>query len=158
MEIEEEDWIAYVKRSTREAQEQMKKANVPCWIETHRRMKWRMVMRLASLPEEWWSRKTAEWNPGLDNSIKTNSSVGRPRTRWEDEINEFIKTEETEDSKGHELKKQRHMATASKAAKRMESKRRRIRKKQQRQEELKTNRIESKRENICEERQQRNVG
>ena len=52
MEIEEEDWIKYIKRSTREAEEQMKKANIPCWIETHRRLKWRMAMRIASLREE----------------------------------------------------------------------------------------------------------
>ena len=64
-------WIEYIKRSTREAEEQMKKANIPCWIEARRRMKWIMAMRIASLPEEKWSRKTAEWNPGLDNCIKT---------------------------------------------------------------------------------------
>ena len=61
-------------------------------------------MRTASLSEGWWSRKTAEWNPGLDNCIKTNRSVGRPRKRWEDEINEFIQTEETEEYRGNDLK------------------------------------------------------
>ena len=72
----------------------MKKANIPCWIETHRRMKWR-----------WrWSTKAAEWNPGLDNCIKINRSVRSQRKRWEDEINEFIKTNETEESKGNDLK------------------------------------------------------
>ena len=104
MEIEEEDGIEYLKRSTREAEEQMKKANIPCWIETHRRMKWRMAMRTASLSEEWWSRKTAEWNPGLDNCIKTNRLVVRPRKSWEHEINEFIQTEETEEYRGNVLK------------------------------------------------------
>ena len=103
MEIEEEDWIEYIKRSTRKAEEQMKKANIPCWIETHRWMKWRMAMRIASLPEERWLRITAEWNPGIDNCIKTNRSVGRQRKGWEDEINEFIQTEETAESKGNDL-------------------------------------------------------
>ena len=79
METEEEDWIEYIKRSAREAREQMKKANIPCWIESHRMMKWRMAMRIASLPEERWSRKAAEWNPGLDSCIKTNRPVERPR-------------------------------------------------------------------------------
>ena len=32
MEIEEEDWIEYIKKSTREAEKQMKKANIPWWI------------------------------------------------------------------------------------------------------------------------------
>ena len=38
-EIEEEDWIEYMKRSTATAVEKMKAAKIPCWIETHRRMK-----------------------------------------------------------------------------------------------------------------------
>ena len=61
-------------------------------------------MRIASLPEERWTSKIIEWNPGLDNKIKTNRSVGRPRKRWEDDINEFLKPEETEDAKGNDLK------------------------------------------------------
>ena len=61
-------------------------------------------MRTASLSEGWWSRKIAEWNPGLDNCIKTNRLVGRPRKRWEDEINEFIQTEETEEYRGNDPK------------------------------------------------------
>ena len=32
----EEDWIEYIKRSTKEAEEYMEKQKVPCWIETHR--------------------------------------------------------------------------------------------------------------------------
>ena len=38
-EIEEEDWIEDMKRSTRLAEEKMRAANVPCWIETHKKMK-----------------------------------------------------------------------------------------------------------------------
>ena len=49
MEIGKEDWIEYIKRSKREAEEQMLKTQIPCWIETHRRMEWRIAMRTASL-------------------------------------------------------------------------------------------------------------
>ena len=44
----EEDWIQYIHRSTAAAVERMKAANIPCWIVTHRRMKWRLAMRIAS--------------------------------------------------------------------------------------------------------------
>ena len=60
----EEDWIEYIKRSTKEAEEHMKKMKIPCWIETHRRLKWRMARRIVSLPEEWWTKKNlrlASW-------------------------------------------------------------------------------------------------
>ena len=38
-EIHEEEWIECVKRSTATAVERMKAGKIPCWIETHRRMK-----------------------------------------------------------------------------------------------------------------------
>ena len=53
----EENWIEYIKRSTKEAEEYMKKMKIPCWIETQRRMKWRMGRRIASLPTR---RKTVD--------------------------------------------------------------------------------------------------
>ena len=101
---EEEEWIELIQRSTKEAEEHMKKTNIPCWIETHRRMKWRMAVRIASLPQERWTSKITEWNSGLDNKIKTNRSDGRPRKRWEDEINEQLRQEETAEAKGSDLK------------------------------------------------------
>ena len=77
MEIEEEEWIEHIRRSTREAEEQMKKANIPYWIEAHRKMKRRLAMRTASLLEERWSRKISEWDSG----VKTNRPVGRPKKK-----------------------------------------------------------------------------
>ena len=82
----------------------MRKMKIPRWIETHRRMMWRMAMRNASLPEERWTSKIIEWNPGQDNKIRTSRSVGRPRKRWEDDINEFLRSEETEEAKGNDLR------------------------------------------------------
>ena len=37
----EEDWIEYIKWGTKEAEEYMEKHKITCWIETHRRQKWR---------------------------------------------------------------------------------------------------------------------
>ena len=41
----EEDWIEFIKKRTKQAEEHMKKKNIPCWIETHRRTKLMMTMR-----------------------------------------------------------------------------------------------------------------
>ena len=57
----------------------MKKANITCWTEAHGRMKWGMVKRIASLLQEPWTIKITECNPGLDNKIRANRSVGRLR-------------------------------------------------------------------------------
>ena len=99
----EEDWFEYIKRSTKEAEEHMKKMKIPCWIETHRRLKWRMARRSVSLPEESWTKKIFDWDPGLDNKIKTRRPVGRPKRRWEDDINEFFKPDETKGREKYDL-------------------------------------------------------
>ena len=66
----------------------MEDAKIRCWIKTHKRMKWRIALRIASLP------KSAEWTPELSSRYKTYRAIGRPRRRWEDDINEFLKVEE----------------------------------------------------------------
>ena len=38
----------------------------------------------------------AEWNPELSSKYRTNRAIRRPRKRWEDDMNEFLKLEEDE--------------------------------------------------------------
>ena len=37
IEIEEEDWIEYIKRSTADALDKMERAKIRCWNRTHRK-------------------------------------------------------------------------------------------------------------------------
>ena len=76
IEIEEEDWIDHIKRSTTDM--------IRCWNRTHKKMKWKLALRIATSP-------SAEWNPELSSRYKTNRAIGRPRKRWEDDINDFLK-------------------------------------------------------------------
>ena len=82
----------------------MRRAKIPCSIEMHRRMKWRLAMRIASPPKERWVRKAADWNPGFSTQIKTCRAAGRLRKRWEDQVNDFFKPEETEATNGSDVK------------------------------------------------------
>ena len=59
-------------------------------------MKWRLAQRIATSPSKRWIVKAAERNPELSSRYKTYRAIGRPRRRWEDDINEFLKLEETE--------------------------------------------------------------
>ena len=85
-------------------------------------MKWKQAMRVASLAEERWSRKVAEWNPGLETSIRTNRSVGRPRKGWEDEINGFLEGEKKEKKKRNDLKNNDQVDSSNKKSRNMEKK------------------------------------
>ena len=80
----------------------MQAANIQCWIETHWKMKWRLAMRIASHSEARVDKKTAIWNPGL--STKADGRVGRPNKRWEEDSNQFVRSDETEETRGNDLK------------------------------------------------------
>ena len=88
--IEEEDLIEYIKRSTVDALDKMEHAKIRCWNRTHKKMKWKLALRIATSPSERWLKKAAEWNPELSSRCWTNRAIGRPRIRWEDDINDFL--------------------------------------------------------------------
>ena len=100
----EEDWVTFVKRSTEEAEQHMEKHKLPCWIEVHRRTKWRMARRIVTLNKRRWNKRVFDWQPGLDPTLHPKRSVGRPKRRWEDDLNEFTGTEEEKDKAQYELK------------------------------------------------------
>ena len=77
--IEEEDWIEYIKRSTEDAMEKMERAKIRCWNRTHKQMKWKLALRIATSPSERWLKKAAEWNPDLRSRYRTNRAIGRPK-------------------------------------------------------------------------------
>ena len=54
------------------------------------KMKWKFALRIATSPSQRWLKKAAEWNPDLSSRYRTNRAIGRPRKRWEDDINEPI--------------------------------------------------------------------
>ena len=95
----EEDWVEFIKRSTKDAEEHMKKHKLPCWIEVHKRTKWRMARRIITLPQKRWNKGVFDWQPGLDTTLRTERSVGRPKRRWEDDLDEF--TKQRKDMKKH---------------------------------------------------------
>ena len=69
---EKEDWIEYIRRSTKEAAELMARRIVPY------------------LKKKRCTKRVFDWNPGLDNSMRTRRQVRRPKKRWEDDFNEFL--------------------------------------------------------------------
>ena len=49
-------------------------------------------------------KKAATWNPGPRIEANASGRVGRPRKKRKDDINQFVKLDETEDTRGSDLK------------------------------------------------------
>ena len=71
----------------------MESAKIRCWNRDTQKMKWKLALRIATSPSDRWLRKAADWNPELSTRYTINRAIGRPRKRWEDDINEFLKQE-----------------------------------------------------------------
>ena len=56
-EVEEEEWIEYIKRSTRSAEEKMRTASIPCWIEAQRKWSGDWQRESFQTPEERLTEK-----------------------------------------------------------------------------------------------------
>ena len=123
---DEEDWIEYIKRSTKEAEEHMQKHKIPCWIEIHRKLKWRMARRIVSLPEKRWTRRVFDWHPGLGKRIRTRRQVGRPKKKNGKMISmSSLRRTKHEKRQKYDLMNNNSWMMEAKKIQRMESKRRR---------------------------------
>ena len=78
-------------------------------ISSHTKKSEKVETEVATRPakpntKQRWTRKAAEWNPGLDKSTNTQRRAGRPAKRWEDDLNDFVKAEATETAQSNDLK------------------------------------------------------
>ena len=81
-----EDWVHYISRATRIAEDLFEKANLSNWVVESRRRKWRWAGHVARRHDHRWSHEVLQWTPagGCRNQ-------GGQRTRWVDDINAFFK-------------------------------------------------------------------
>ena len=78
--------------------------NITRWVETQKKLKWRRAVRIATQNPDRRTRNAAEWDPGLIISTETQRKAGRPAKRWEDDLNDCAKGEETEATQSNDLK------------------------------------------------------
>ena len=100
--IEEEEWIEYIKRSTHEAMEKVENTKIRCWNKTHKIMKWRLALRIASVPSERWLVKSCRMETRTQLKIQDQQSNWETRSKCEDDINEFLKFEVNATEKSEE--------------------------------------------------------
>ena len=81
---QDETWVEYIKRATHTSEDFATKCGVQSWIEIQRRKKWRIAGKAARCSEDRWCKRILNWQPWFRCNPKRD--VGRPRTRWNDDI------------------------------------------------------------------------
>ena len=94
----EEDWVEWVKRSTRAARKAAKQSGIRFWLEAHLRSKWCWAGHVMRMNENRLARRAAVWRDSVWQAAEVNDlpprlRIRRPcRTRWfryEDELRRF---------------------------------------------------------------------
>ena len=82
------DWI---RRTTHETEELLKRLDIEDWLTTQRRRKFKWAMKVATCNSDRWASRATTWQPNLQHKAAATAarSAGRPRTRWDDDLNSF---------------------------------------------------------------------
>jgi len=80
-----EDWVDWIVRSTREAEQVMSDLGVPDWTEEVHRKIFQWAGRTARVNDERWTREVLLW------SASGARKRGRPKFRWTDTLNKCFK-------------------------------------------------------------------
>ena len=87
-----EPWVDWIQRSTHEAEERMKKAGLEDWTVMQKRRKWRWAQKLATNTATTWTTIALESDPTQNTQQHTKRQTGRPRLRWTDDINQYLRS------------------------------------------------------------------
>ena len=90
----EEDWPDYMRRSTHGCEALAERHGTVDWVVLQRRRKWVFAGRCASKEDGRWSQRLLAWKPWF--RCVPFRSVGRPMTRWDDDIAAFARDSWTE--------------------------------------------------------------
>ena len=91
----DEDYLSWIKRSTRSAEERASGAGCKCWLDQYLRSKWRWAGTLARMSDERWAKKFTFWRDACWQA-ENESTSNRPqrcrpgnRLRWEDDLRKY---------------------------------------------------------------------
>ena len=93
----EEQWVDWVKRSTREARHAAKKAGIRFWVESHLRSKWCWAGHVLRMSGDRLAHRSAIWRDSAwqmtEKDMPAKIRVRRPHrtrwSRWEDDLRRF---------------------------------------------------------------------
>ena len=80
-----EDWVDYVRRAANQIETKAESLGSKNWDFMYRMRKWRLAGKVARQTDARWSTKSLHWAPNEG----PGRSVGRPITRWSDDLVRF---------------------------------------------------------------------
>jgi hypothetical protein len=91
--LPEEPWSDTMRRMRERVQSAMVQCGVQTWSHDALARKWRWAGKVARMSEDRWPKRVATWDPRdvpQHGALgRTSRRRGRPRRRWEDDLNEF---------------------------------------------------------------------
>ena len=81
-----EPWSEWIKRATQHAENTIAKMGITDWNKIIKQRKWDWVRQIATSTTKEWARAALQWDPGRDAQTQTQRRVGRPKTRWWDDV------------------------------------------------------------------------
>ena len=85
----EEEWADYMKRTTHYIEELSGCLGYESWDVVQRRRKFRFAGRVARSCDDRWARRMLQWTPWFRLPSSFGRRVGRPTSRWLDDLNQF---------------------------------------------------------------------
>jgi hypothetical protein len=87
-----EPWEDWIRRCTHDVEARMKKLKLDDWTVMQRARKWRWARKAALAPISDWIAMAMRWDPTIDVKLHARRRRGRPKTRWTDDIVDYITT------------------------------------------------------------------
>ena len=80
-----EPWEDWIRRTTRQAEEQLRVCGLEDWTAKYRQRKWRLARKIWTLDAKRWAKTALNWDASEDPTLSRR--VGRPTSRWTDGFN-----------------------------------------------------------------------
>ena len=87
-----EPWPDFIRRATRETEAKLQALHLEDWVTLQRKAVMKVAIRVLEQNTDRWSQKSAFWEPMLTDPIVSYRSPGRPRKRWNENLDMFAQT------------------------------------------------------------------
>jgi len=95
---EMEPWVDFIRRCTHDVEMRMQTLRLDDWVTLQRQRKWRWARKVTAMTTSTdWMPMVMHWDPTVDHLLNARRRQGRPKTRWCDDIRNYVATHTNSD-------------------------------------------------------------